>query len=282
MSTGEFRVTERRGSDALHQELLQLEAAEVVWPGQGEAPPWCPEGLRLTPLARTPFETPEADALLRRRFRLASLDGLGLGEAPLALRAAGGLLAYLDTTQSGPAAVPLEMPRLWHAGDQLVLDAQTRRNLELTRTQLGGAFQGSLLWALDRTATAMGGRCLRRWIEAPLVDRSAILARQEAVSELVEQRSLRLGLRRLLRPMGDLERLAGRAGAGSASARDLVSLADGLERLPRLAALVAPLPQCPPGGPAGPLARAERPGRHGPPPAGGVPAPLAQRGGSAP
>jgi DNA mismatch repair protein MutS len=240
VSTGEFRVTERTGSGSLHQELLQLEPAEVVWPGPAEAPAWCPEGLRLTPLARTPFDATEAAALLRRRFRLASLDGLGLGEAPLALRAAGGLLAYLDTTQAEPAAIPLEMPRLWHAGDQLVLDAQTRRNLELTRTQLGGALQGSLLWALDRTATAMGGRCLRRWIEAPLVDRAAILERQEAVSELVEQRPLRLGLRRLLRPMGDLERLAGRAGAGSASARDLVSLADGLERLPRLAALVAP------------------------------------------
>ncbi len=262
VSTGEFRLTERGGSGNLHQELLQLEPAEVVWPGQGEAPAWCPEGLRLTALARTPFETTEAAALLRRRFRLASLDGLGLGEAPLALRAAGGLLAYLDTTQpaadpspSAPVtgtAIPLEMPRLWHAGDQLVLDAQTRRNLELTRTQLGGSLQGSLLWALDRTATAMGGRCLRRWIEAPLVDRSAILERQEAVSELVEQRPLRLGLRRLLRPMGDLERLAGRAGAGSASARDLVALADGLERLPRLAALVT---QCR----SGPLAALKGP-----------------------
>ncbi len=245
VSTGEFRLTERGGSGALHQELLQLEPAEVVWPGQGDSAPWCPEGLRLTPLARTPFEAPEAGALLRNRFRLASLDGLGLGEAPLALRAAGGLLAYLDTTQAEATAIPLEMPRLWHAGDQLVLDAQTRRNLELTRTQLGGALQGSLLWALDRTATAMGGRCLRRWIEAPLVDRAAILERQEAVSELVAQRSLRLGLRRLLRPMGDLERLAGRAGAGSASARDLVALADGLERLPRLAALVAPCHSAP-------------------------------------
>lgn len=249
VSTGEFRVTERGGSGSLHQELLQLEPAEVVWPGQGDAPAWCPEGLRLTPLARTPFEATEAATLLRHRFRLASLDGLGLGEAPLALRAAGGLLAYLDTTQPATdpsasaevagTAIPLEMPRLWHAGDQLVLDAQTRRNLELTRTQLGGSLQGSLLWALDRTATAMGGRCLRRWIEAPLVDRSAILERQEAVSELVAQRPLRLGLRRLLRPMGDLERLAGRAGAGSASARDLVALADGLERLPLLATLVA-------------------------------------------
>ena len=267
VSTGEFRVTEREGSGALHQELLQLEAAEVAWPGLetgvvgsaaaiavgGEASPpdaaapapaWCPDPQRLTALPRTPFEAPQARARLLGHFRLASLEGLGLGELPLALRAAGGLLAYLDTTQpvaeagTGPGPIPLEMPTVWHAGDQLVLDAQTRRNLELTRTQLGGGLHGSLLWALDRTATAMGGRCLRRWIEAPLVERAAILVRQEAVGELVDHRPLRLALRRLLRPMGDLERLAGRAGAGSASARDLVALADGLERLPRLAALL--------------------------------------------
>ncbi|MFM7266697.1 MAG: DNA mismatch repair protein MutS, partial [Cyanobium sp.] len=256
VSTGEFRVTERRGTAALHQELLQLEAAEVVAPvpeSGGASPSWCPAELRLTRLARTPFEGPEAAARLKRHFRLASLDGLGLGEAPLALRAGGGMLAYLDTTtqpgvaeanggaagaESAAPAIPLEPPRLCHAGDKLVLDAQTRRNLELTRTQMGGALHGSLLWAVDRTATAMGGRCLRRWIEAPLVDRAAILERQGGVSELVERRPLRLALRRLLRPMGDLERLAGRAGAGSASARDLVALADGLERLPRLAALL--------------------------------------------
>jgi DNA mismatch repair protein MutS len=255
VSTGEFRVTERSGSDTLHQELLQVDAAEVLWPGglaasdpgPSTTPAWCPAGLLLTPLPRTPFEAPEASATLKERFGLASLDGLGLGELPLALRAAGGLVHYLDDTNRGPsdatatsqARVPLDLPTSWHAGDALVLDAATRRNLELTRTQLGGQLQGSLLWALDRTHTAMGGRCLRRWIEAPLVDRAAILARQGGVSELVEGRSLRLAVRRLLRPMGDLERLAGRAGAGTASARDLVALADGLERLPLLAGQLA-------------------------------------------
>ncbi|MFN7227947.1 MAG: DNA mismatch repair protein MutS [Synechococcaceae cyanobacterium] len=236
VSTGEFRVTERQHQAALHQELLQLEPAELIGPGLAPGP-WCPEGLVPTVLARTPFSPPEARRTLLERFRLATLEGLGLGEAPLALRAAGGLLTYLDDTQAG-GSVPLDPPRLWFAGDQLVLDAQTRRNLELTRTQLAGDMHGSLLWALDRTMTAMGGRCLRRWIEAPLVDHAAILGRQNGVGELVERRSLRLGLRRLLRPMGDLERLAGRAGAGTASARDLVALADGLERLPRLAGLL--------------------------------------------
>ena len=243
VSTGEFRVTERSGSAGLHQELLQVEAAEVLWPGTTASasatpcPTWCPEALRLTPLPRTPFEAPEASATLKQRFGLASLDGLGLGEAPLALRAAGGLVAYLDDTSQ--ARVPLDPPTTWQAGDQLVLDAATRRNLELTKTQLGGSVHGSLLWALDRTHTAMGGRCLRRWLQAPLVERAAILERQGGVSELVADRGLRLTLRRLLRPMGDLERLAGRAGAGSASARDLVALADGLERLPQLAAQLA-------------------------------------------
>ena len=234
VSTGEFRVTERSGSAGLHQELLQVEAAEVLWPASSTSPTWCPEALRLTPLPRTPFEAPEASATLKQRFGLASLDGLGLGETPLALRAAGGLVAYLDDTSR--ARVPLDPPTTWQAGDQLVLDAATRRNLELTKTQLGGSVHGSLLWALDRTHTAMGGRCLRRWLQAPLVERAAILERQGGVSELVADRGLRLALRRLLRPMGDLERLAGRAGAGSASARDLVALADGLERLPQLAA----------------------------------------------
>ena len=243
VSTGEFRVTERTGSAGLHQELLQVEAAEVLWPGTtasasaGPCPTWCPEALRLTTLPRTPFEAPEASATLKQRFGLASLDGLGLGEAPLALRAAGGLVAYLDDTSQ--ARVPLDPPTTWQAGDQLVLDAATRRNLELTKTQLGGSVHGSLLWALDRTHTAMGGRCLRRWLQAPLVERAAILERQGGVSELVDDRGLRLTLRRLLRPMGDLERLAGRAGASSASARDLVALADGLERLPQLAAQLA-------------------------------------------
>ncbi|MCP4503190.1 MAG: DNA mismatch repair protein MutS, partial [Deltaproteobacteria bacterium] len=115
----------------------------------------------------------------------------------------------------------------------------TRRNLELTATQRDNQFQGSLLWAIDRTLTAMGARCLRRWIEAPLMDPSIIRTRQTSVSQMVSKRPLRQALRRLLRPMGDLERLAGRAGAGHAGARDLVAIADGLERLPQLANLIA-------------------------------------------
>ncbi|WP_392350335.1 DNA mismatch repair protein MutS [Parasynechococcus sp.] len=238
VSTGEVEVLQREGSDALHQQLAQLEASELLWSGDDSAPAWCPDRLRLTPMASTPFSRPEAEAALLQHYNLAGLEGLGLPELPLALRAIGGLLRYLRDTQplEDDARVPLDVPTIVHNGDALVLDAQTRRNLELTATQRDGVLPGSLLWAIDRTLTAMGGRCLRRWLEAPLMQRQAIEQRQAIVTTLVEQRSLRQALRRLLRPMGDLERLAGRAGAGHAGARDLVAIADGIERLPKLAA----------------------------------------------
>lgn len=119
VSTGEFRVSQREGSASLHQELLQLEAAELLWPAlegvkdgavvgpNGESaaasPSWCPDALHLTRLPLTPFSAPEARRTLLERFELASLEGLGLGEFPLAMRAAGGLVRYLDDTQPGEA-----------------------------------------------------------------------------------------------------------------------------------------------------------------------------------
>jgi len=240
VSTGEFLVREQDNSAALHQELSRLDPAELIHHSEdGVAPSWCPERLQRCDIGNTPFSQPEAEALLLERFRLQTLDGLGLQNVPLAMRAAGGLLAYLGETcpldDDGITPPPLERPITCFPGDALVLDAQTRRNLELTATQRDNQFQGSLLWAIDRTLTAMGARCLRRWIEAPLMDPSIIRTRQASVSQMVSRRPLRQALRRLLRPMGDLERLAGRAGAGHAGARDLVAIADGLERLPQLA-----------------------------------------------
>ncbi len=252
ISTGEFLLYQREDSDLLLQELTKLEAAEIIW-GEYENTfknLWCPDHLNLTVISKTNFNQLEAESALKNHYKLTTLNGLGLNETPLALKAAGGLVGYLNETQPATlsnsinsdlnvnpnkTSLTLDLPRIKYVGDHLILDAQTRRNLELTSTQRDGQFQGSLLWAVDRTLTAMGARCLRRWIEEPLIDATAIRARQSVVSKLVTDRSLRKNLRKTLRAMGDLERLAGRAGAGQSGARDLVAIADGLERLPSLA-----------------------------------------------
>ena len=90
---------QRQNSDALHQQLTQLGAAELICSTPEHNPAWCLDQLRLTHIASTPFSRPEAEAVLLQHYKFASLNGLGLPELPLALRAMGGLLAYLRDTQ---------------------------------------------------------------------------------------------------------------------------------------------------------------------------------------
>ena len=101
VSTGEVQVMQREESSALHQQLAQQEASELLWAAahDAERPAWCPERLRLTPMASTPFSPAEAERTLQQHYGLSSLDGLGLPEHPLALQALGGLLRYLQETQ---------------------------------------------------------------------------------------------------------------------------------------------------------------------------------------
>ena len=101
VSTGEVQVMQRDDSSALHQQLAQQEASELLWAAalDAERPAWCPERLRLTPMASTPFSPAEAERTLQQHYGLSSLDGLGLPEHPLALQALGGLLRYLQDTQ---------------------------------------------------------------------------------------------------------------------------------------------------------------------------------------
>ncbi|KGG13673.1 MULTISPECIES: DNA mismatch repair protein MutS [Prochlorococcus] len=251
ISTGEFFVKEGLGLNALEQELSRIEASEVICEKLEEdhnAKQWCPEKIQLTQLSKTSFNLHEAKAALKSHYKITTINGLGIHEYVMALRAAGGLLAYLNETnpinQSEKyfTKIPLEMPKICFTKEALILDAQTRRNLEIVSTQKDGKFQGSLLWAIDRTLTAMGGRCLRRWLENPLIDPQKIIARQEIVSYLVEKRNVRKSLRQLLKAMADLERLSGRASTGHAGGRDLVAIADGIERLPLFATTLKNIP----------------------------------------
>jgi len=250
ISTGEFFTTQAQNLELLQQELLRLQPAEILLPSNapdlgallrpGQPSPEIPEGLpdcfcySLRPQRH--FNLGEARSRLLGSFELRSLEGIGCEHLPLSIRAAGGLLEYIETTQKAHR-VPLQLLRTYAIADYLILDHQSRRNLEITQTVRDGSFHGSLLWALDRTQTAMGGRALRRWLLQPLLDREAIRARQATVRELASDLELRQDLSKLLRQFYDLERLSGRVGAGTANARDLAGLADSLVRLTDLAAI---------------------------------------------
>ena len=245
ISTGEFSITEFEGKDALNQEVNKIQAAEIIYGSRDDnIKDWLPESLNITQMNLSIFSKPSAENTIKKYYKLKTIDNLGLEEWSLALRAAGGLLSYIQETkplikdednQETLNRIKLDSPKKYFLGESLIIDAQTRRNLEITNTQRDGNFQGSLLWAIDQTLTAMGGRCLRRWLETPLLSISLIKERQSVINDLVESRPLRKSIQKLLRAMGDLERLAGRAGAGQAGARDIVAIANGLERLPALA-----------------------------------------------
>ncbi|BDI16953.1 hypothetical protein ANSO36C_27550 [Nostoc cf. commune SO-36] len=251
ISTGEFLTTQGSDLEHLTQELMRLQPSEVLVPTNapdlgsllrpGESSPHLPECLPpsfcYSLRSQLPFSQGEARPRLLQKFKVRSLEGLGCDHLPLAVRAAGGLLEYLEDTQK-ENPVTLQRLRSYTVTDYLIVDNQTRRNLEITQTVRDGTFHGSLLWALDKTSTAMGGRALRRWLLQPLLDIKGIRARLDTIQELMENTPLRQDLRQLLRQIYDLERLTGRAGSGTANARDLVALADSLSRLPELSNLV--------------------------------------------
>jgi DNA mismatch repair protein MutS len=252
VSTGEFLTTQSSDLDQLTQELMRLQPSEVLVPTNApdlggllrpgepssQLPNCLPSQFCYTLRSQASFTLAEARQRLLERFRVRSLEGMGCDHLPLAVRAAGGLLEYLEDTQKD-GTILLQPLCTYTLTEYLVLDHQTRRNLEITQTVRDGTFHGSLLWALDRTVTAMGGRMLRRWLLQPLLDIAAIQARQDTIAELVSHGGLRQSLQQLLKQIYDLERLTGRAGSGTANARDLVALADSLDKLPDLAALTA-------------------------------------------
>ena len=158
---------------------------------------------------------------LARQFGVHSLEGFGIGPGDvLAVGAAGALLRYLHELQ--PSGVPhLARPIVERAGVTMPLDEMTRRNLELVESMRGGDVAGTLLGVLDRTITPMGARLLRQWILAPLVDRSAIDQRLDAVAALARDLIARQALRDALDGVRDIERLAGKAAAGRATPREV-------------------------------------------------------------
>lgn len=230
------------GYEALVDELGRISPAEILVAADLASD----TALRQALTARTgaPVTAAEEDAFvspaqeLCEFFGVASLDGYGCADMPGAQAAAAQALRFLRTQR------PTGLPRFpgittYFPRQHLVVDASTRRNLELERTLLGGRREGTLLGLLDRTRTPMGARLLRTWLLQPLLDLEAIRARHDAVADLVANRVMAGDVAEALRHVYDLERLTTRASAGTASPRDLRALADSLKKVPQLRAALA-------------------------------------------
>ncbi|PYO87677.1 MAG: DNA mismatch repair protein MutS [Gemmatimonadetes bacterium] len=217
--------------------LGRYEARELVVPADH---PVAASVTTVTTREAWEFDPELAREDLTRTYGIASLDGLGVGadDGP-AIGAAGALLRYARELK--PGGLPhLAHPTIVRRGDVLPLDEMTRRNLELVEPlRSGGDAEGAtLLGVIDRTLTPMGGRLLRRWLLAPLVDPAAINARLDAVAVLVGDSRGRERLREALDGVRDLERLAGRAALGRATPREMGALRDSILRLPDVAGAV--------------------------------------------
>ncbi len=282
ITTGEFCCTQVTAADpvmALAQELARIGAVEALVEAPTQArltpralrlaaeagddadagdglPEWvariAPFVRHVTPLAASDFAERAAREQLLAHFQVASLEAFGCEKLPLACRAAGAVLAYVRVTQRS-SLEQLTSLTTYAVERFMILDAFTRRNLELFESGRDRGAKGTLLWALDATETPMGSRMLRRWLGQPLLDLPALQARHDAVEMLLRQPIARARLRQALRRMGDLERLANRVLQRLATPRDLVALAAGLGALADLMAteatgalpLLATLDPCP-------------------------------------
>lgn len=229
LTTGELYVTSSpSGADTLRGEIGLYEPAEIIGDGR------LLENVRTEtvpgakPVVYTPWEKKDEDGA-RRQFGEAAWARLESERAQCVAL----LISYLGETQRRSLG-QLSQISPYEPGNYMILDPFTRRNLELTETVRERSKKGSLLWLLDRTETSMGARLLRRRIDKPLLQRTRIERRLEAVDYLYNQFIVREDLRLALKEIYDLERLTGRVAYGSANGRDLNALKLSLAQIPAL------------------------------------------------
>jgi len=232
IGSGRFQVFEVRGMEAVLAELQRLAPAELLLDETIDHPEVrARAGIRPRPPWE--FEPESALRLLTQQFNTHDLQGFGCAHLGIAIPAAGCLLQYARETQR--TALP-HIRSISHERreDSVILDAATRRNLELD-TNLGGGSEHTLLSVLDKSRTAMGSRLLRRWLNRPLCNRKQLDQRQQAIAALLLDYRFE-ALREALRPIGDIERILARVALRSARPRDLSRLQSSLAALPALQA----------------------------------------------
>jgi DNA mismatch repair protein MutS len=232
ITTGEFATTQLVGQHALGEELARLAPAELLLPESDSA--LYTAARTISRVADYRSELGNARQTLLRHFQVAALDAFGCENKPLAIRAAGALLYYLQETQKG-SVEQIQRLTTYSTDGFVALSEATRRNLELTES-IAGDRSGSLLYVLNKTITPMGARLLRRRITQPLMDVAQLNERLDQVQQFLGDAKLRAGVRTILGDIPDLERLTNRCISGRATPRDLEQLGAGLAAVKRLRA----------------------------------------------
>jgi DNA mismatch repair protein MutS len=240
ISTGDFRVTELESIDELEMELERVEAPECVIPEslyteweKSDDFPDLRNHICWTSLDDWIFADDSAEELLKRHFEVHSLDCFGCRDMSAGVSAAGAVLYYASENLRQDASHVGSL-KSYRTGEFMILDAISRRNLELVDPMPGGDKHSTLLHVLDNTATPMGSRMLREWLLRPLFSRDAIIARLDAVSVFKDDPMTLAEIRELIAPVRDIERITARLNIGSANARDMMALAGSLSIVPDL------------------------------------------------
>lgn len=240
ISTGECRATEilsaEENKQRVFDEIYRIAPREMLLPQSlfenGSFQFRLKKAFQglLTPLPDEAFTEESALAALLSHFQIESADALFL--PPLAKIAAGAAIAFLHKSQKRSLSY-INAIKVYNIDSFMVLDQATRRNLEISETIFTRQKKGSLFWVMDKTATPMGKRLLKEWLENPLLELDKILERQEAVADLFQKPLVQNGLKDFLSTIHDLERISGRIAYGSAGPRDIVALKNSIGHLPQ-------------------------------------------------
>ncbi len=234
LSNGRFKLQQVTGQDALINEIERLRPAEVLLAEDSSL--LATEQYPITWRAPWHFDEDSARALLHKQLGTKDLAGFGCENMPAAIIAAGALLQYVNETQR--TALPhINSLQVESCEDGIILDAASRRNLELEHSLMGD-HKNTLVSVLDNTATSMGARLLRRWLNKPLRDQALLKNRHQAVASLIQNYAYET-LHESLRHIGDIERIISRIALASARPRDLSTLRDSLKTVPQLHAVLS-------------------------------------------
>ncbi len=239
VTTGDYFVTELDSARKLQDEIAKYAPSEIICNESLYVSGFDLEdlknrlGITIYALDAWYFDDDACTKVLKEHFKVAAMQGLGIGDYTSGMIAAGALLQYLYETQKN-ALTHLTSIKSYSSGKYMLLDSSSRRNLELCETLREKQKRGSLLWVLDKTKTAMGARMLRSYVEQPLIQKTEIIDRLNAVEELKNDTITREELREYLAPVYDLERLISKITYQSANPRDLIAFKSSLEMLPHI------------------------------------------------